>query len=60
LVLDQATLNRVIVRGIPAELMGKTLSKNEGSLMDYVIWWVFAQQSLKMNDVTGSFYIDIT
>jgi hypothetical protein len=60
LVLDQATLNRVVVRGIPAELMGKTLNKSEGSLMDYTIWWVFAQQSLKMNDVTGSFYIDIT
>ncbi len=60
IVLDQATLTRRIMKGIPAEQMGQTLNKQKGAFQDFTIWWVAAQQSLQMNQVLGSFYIDVS
>lgn len=60
IVLDQATVSRVVMNGIPAQQMGQTDNKQKGAFQDYTIWWVFAQQSLKFNNVLGSFYIDVS
>jgi len=60
IVLDQATVQRKIIAGIPAEQMGETDNKQKGGFQDYTIWWVAAQQSLQMNQVLGSFYIDVS
>lgn len=60
IVLDQATVNRVVMQGIPPEEVGETLNKQQGAFYDYKIWWAAAQQSLKINNVMGSFYIDVS
>ena len=60
LVLDQATITRRVMKGIPAEQMGETDNKQQGSFHDYKIWWVAAQQSIQMNQVLGSFYLDVS
>ncbi len=60
IVLDQATVRRKIMKGIPAEQMGDSDNKQEGSYRDYKVWWVQAQQSISMNQVLGSFYIDVS
>lgn len=60
IVLDQATITRESMKGIPAQQMGQTLNKQQGAFQDYTIWWVAAQQSIKMNQVLGSFYIDVS
>ena len=60
IVLDQATITRETMKGIPVQNMGQTLNKQQGAYQDYTTWWVAAQQSIKMNQVLGSFYIDIS
>ena len=59
IVLDQATITRRIMKGIPAEQMGQTDNRQKGGFQDYIVWWVRAQQSIQMNQVLGSFYIDV-
>jgi len=60
IVLDQATITKESMKGIPVQQMGQTQNKQEGAYQDYTIWWVAAQQSIKMNQVLGSFYIDVS
>jgi len=60
LVVDQDTITKKILAGIPAEEMGETDDKRQGAYMDYKYWWVAAQIGLQMNNVMGSFYIDVT
>ncbi len=60
LVIDQDTITRKVLAGIPAEDMGETDDKRQGAYMDYKYWWVAAQLGLQMNNVMGSFYIDVT
>ena len=60
IVLDQATVTRQAMKGIPAQQMGQTLNKQQGAYQDFTVWWVAAQQSIKMNQVLGSFYIDVS
>lgn len=60
LVIDQETITPIKMKGLEQLRMGSTLDKGEnGSREGYKDWWVEAQLSLKFNNPTSSFWIDV-
>jgi len=55
IVLDQESIEPVIMKGIPAVRMGQTDNLDKGSREDFTDWWVKSQLSMKFNNPNGSF-----
>ena len=60
IVLDQETVRPVKMKGLPAFETGQTLPmKNNGTLNDYMDWWVRSQLSIEFNNPLASFIINV-
>ena len=60
IVLDQETVRPVKLKGLPAFEAGQTLNmRNNGTLNDFIDWWVRAQLSIEFNNPLASFIINV-
>lgn len=61
IVLDQETVRPCKLKGLPSFEAGQTLPmKNNGTLNDFMDWWVRSQLSIEFNNPLASFIINVT
>jgi len=60
IVLDQETVRPCKLKGLPSFEAGQTLNmRNNGTLNDFIDWWVRAQLSIEFNNPLASFIINV-